>query len=345
MKDVAERAGVSLSTVSRALRGAPGVAPEVRSRVERAAHDLSYVVSRSASSLVTRKTGRVGVLLPNLQRWFFSTAAGAICDRLQEANLDTVLYQLGNFSGQGYVRSLPLRQNVDAVIAVSLDFASELTDQLDDIGLPTVFCSRRLEDRHCVFIDNVAAAESATQLLLNLGHREIAYIRSQPEGETTGNYGDRAHGHATAIAAAGLTPRFVLATEGVVGGATAMSRLLSEPQVPTAVVAESDETAFGVQQVLRQSHVAVPQAVSVVGFDNHDLAEVMDLTTIDQGVPALGRAAGELAVELASTGTGGAARHVELSSELIVRRSTGTPRHTPVLTATSTEQRAAKGAR
>lgn len=329
MKDVAERAGVSLSTVSRALRGAPGVAPEVRRRVERAASELSYVVSRSASTLVTRKTGRVALLLPHLQRWFFSAAAGAVCDRLQELGLDTVVYQLGDVASRGYVRSLPLRQNVDAVVAVSLDFAEELTDELDELGLPTVFCSRRLEGRHCVFIDNVAAAKAATQHLVNLGHRDIAYLHSDATAMTTGNFADRAHGYSETMVTSGLRPRYVDTAEGVAGGVSAMTRLLSEPRVPTAVFAESDETAFGVQRVLRRSSVRVPLAVSVVGFDNHDLADLWDLTTVDQDVPALGRAAAQLAAELtgpASTGGATKTRHVELPSELVVRGSTGVPR-------------------
>ncbi|HWL97901.1 MAG TPA: LacI family DNA-binding transcriptional regulator [Nocardioidaceae bacterium] len=331
MRDVAERAGVSLSTVSRALREAPGVTPEVRGRVRSAADELSYVVSRNASSLVTRRTGRVGLLLPRLQRWFFAAVADALCDSLQEQQLDTIVYQLGDATAGGEVRSLPLRQNVDAVVAVSLDFADELTDQLDELALPTVFCSRWLQGRHCVSIDNAAAARTATQHLVNLGHRDIAYLHSRPLEGAAGNFGDRAHGYAEAMAAAGLPTRFERIAEGPAGGEAGMGRLLGATEVPTAVFAESDETAFGVLRVLRRSAVAVPAAVSVIGFDNHDLSDTFELTTIDQDVPALGRAAGRLVAELATAGIERPARHVRQETRLLVRGSTGIPRDGRVL--------------
>jgi DNA-binding LacI/PurR family transcriptional regulator len=331
MRDVAEHAGVSLSTVSGALRGAPGVTSEVRDRVRQAADELSYVVSRNASSLVTRRTGRVGLLVPRLQRWFFAAVAAALCDSLQEQHLDTVVYQLGDSTAGGEVRSLPLRQNVDSVVAVSLDFADELADQLDELALPTVFCSRRLEGRHCVFIDNAAAARTATQHLLNLGHRDIAYLHSRPLDIPGGNFGDRARGYADAMSAAGLPARFERIDEGSAGGEAGMGRLLGATGVPTAVFAESDETAFGVLRVLRRSAVTVPAAVSVIGFDNHDLSDTFELTTIDQDAPALGRAAGRLAAELATAGIERPARHVRREARLLVRGSTGVPRSDRVL--------------
>lgn len=102
MRDVAEHAGVSLSTVSRALRGASGVAPEIRERVLRAAAELSYVVSRNASGLVTGSTGRVAVLVPFLQPWFFGVALPGISTRLRAAGLDMLVYQVGDMRGLGF---------------------------------------------------------------------------------------------------------------------------------------------------------------------------------------------------------------------------------------------------
>jgi DNA-binding LacI/PurR family transcriptional regulator len=177
MRDVAERAGVSLSTVSRALRGAPGVAPAVRERVERAAAELSYVVSRGASSLVTGRTGRIAVIVPFLQPWFFGVALAGVYDQLAAGGRDMLVYQVGDTAElDSYVHSLPLRRNVDAVIAVSLDLGEGDIKQLDVLRLPVVCCSQQVKGCRSVFVDNVQAAAEATRHLLNLGHRRIAYI-------------------------------------------------------------------------------------------------------------------------------------------------------------------------
>ncbi|MFC7327166.1 LacI family DNA-binding transcriptional regulator [Marinactinospora rubrisoli] len=329
MSDVAHRAGVSLSTVSRALRGAPGVSPAVRARVERAAAELSYVVSRDASSLVTGATGRVAVIVPFLRPWFFGAALAGISPELRAAGLDMLVYEVGDAEAlDGYVQALPLRRNVDAVIAVSLDLDDRETKQLDDIGVPVVYCSQRAEGRPSVFIDNVAAAAAGTRHLLNLGHRRVAYVQSRDETGFSWGSLHRRDGYLQAMAEAGAEPLVVTDRAGQRGGAAAMARLLGAPSPPTAVFAESDDVAFGALAVLRRSRVPVPEAVSLLGFDDNDVAAVLDLTTVAQPVHELGAEAARLTARLLR-GTADRAEHLRLPTELVVRRSTSVPRTSP----------------
>lgn len=332
MRDVAERAGVSLSTVSRALRGAPGVAPAVRERVERAAAELSYVVSRSASSLVTGRTGRIAVIVPFLQPWSFGAALAGVSDQLAAGGRDMLVFQVGDAAElDGSVRSLPLRRNVDAVIAVSLDLGEAEVKELDALRLPVVSCSQQVKGCCSVFIDSVQAAAEGTRHLLNLGHRRIAYIQTRDETGSSWSSRHRAEGYRSAMAAAGAAPLVVTERPGREGGALAMGRLLSDPHPPTAVFAESDDVALGALRVLRRSRLEVPDAMSVMGFDNHELAEVLDLTTVAQPVYELGRQAARLAVEAVES-PGDRDDQVCLETKLVVRGSTSTPRATPGLT-------------
>lgn len=335
MSDVADRAGVSLSTVSRALRGAPGVAADVRERVQRAAAELSYVVSRSASGLVTGATGRVAVVVPFLQPWFFGVALAGVSKQLRSAGLDMLVYQVGDARGLAdCLGELPLKRNVDAVISLSLDLDAEEIAILDEVGVPVVFVSQRIPDRASVFVDNLGAAAAATRHLVNLGHTRIAFVRSS---DTTGfrwSSSDRLRGYREAMADSRIDVDercVVVGASGSNGGALAAGELLSLAEPPTAIFAESDDVAMGVLRVLQRSGVGVPNVLSVLGFDNHDMAELLDLTTVHQPVGELGTEAARLVSRVLDAPH--EAPHVELPTRLVVRGSTTTPRTTPRFTA------------
>ncbi|MFD3683368.1 LacI family DNA-binding transcriptional regulator [Nocardiopsis sp. NPDC058631] len=326
MRDVAHRAGVSLSTVSRVLRGAPGVAPEVRRRVQHAADELSYVVSRNASGLVTGRTGRVAVIVPFLQPWFFGAALSGISDALREADLDMLVYQVGETRArEGWTRALPLRRNTDAVITVSMDLSEEECHRLDDVGVPVVLVGQSAPGRAGVYIDDRAGTAGATRHLLNLGHTRIAYIGSRLEEWSSDSSRHRLEGYEAAMAAAGLTPWSVGNATGHTDGELAMGELLSDHDPPTAVLAEFDGLAMGAHRILRRSGVRVPDAISLMGFDNHDAAAALDLTTVDQAPYDIGLTAGRLTVGVLD-GTERPDTRVEMPTRIILRQSTASPR-------------------
>jgi DNA-binding LacI/PurR family transcriptional regulator len=330
MSDVAQRAGVSLSTVSRALRGAAGVAPVVRQRVEAAAAELDYVVSRGASGLVTGRTGRIAVIVPFLRPWFFGVALAGVHERLRETGTDMVVYETGDTAAlDRHVRGLPLRRNVDAVIAVSLDLDAQELGRFEELGLPVVFCSQQVPDLPSVYIDDEGAARTATRYLLNLGHRRIAYV--QPHDETGFSWSSRLrlNGYRAAMAGAGLPPTVVTTAPGPAGGEAAIGELMAASEPPTAVFTESDDMAYGVLRALRRAGVAVPGAVSVVGFDDQDHAGLFDLTTVAQPVRRLGYEAARLATALVlgeDTEHGAGPSQLELPTRLVLRSSVAAPR-------------------
>lgn len=295
--DVAQRAGVSVATVSRALRDMPNVSRPTRDRVLRAAQELHYAASPLASGLVTGRVRSVGVILPYAGRWFFAEVVRAIEEALREEGYDLVLHVLADGRRrEEFFSSLPVRRRVDAVIMVALPLSPAEVDVLRTLGLPMACVSEPTVGVHGDRIDNVAAARLAVQHLINLGHRRIACIGGDMSGpERFSVPGLRTDGFRAALADAGIGVRAEWEPDGrftARGGELAMSALLSQPGGrPTAVFCQSDEMAFGALRALRRSGLRCPDDVSVVGMDDHELAETFDVTTVGQPVAAQGASA------------------------------------------------------
>jgi LacI family transcriptional regulator, repressor for deo operon, udp, cdd, tsx, nupC, and nupG len=295
--DVAHRAGVSVATVSRALRDMPNVSQTTRDRVLKAARELQYTASPLASGLVTGRMRAVGVILPYAGRWFFAEVVRGIEEALREAGYDLVLHVLADQRRrEAFFSSLPVRRRVDGVIMVALPLSAVEVDLLRSLGLPMACVAEPTAGVHGDRIDNVAAARAATQHLLTLGHRRIACIGGDIEGpERFSVPGLRTDGFRAALADAGLTVRADWERDGrftAEGGELAMTALLSGPgERPTAVFCQSDEMAFGALRALRRCGLRCPEDISIVGLDDHELAETFDVTTVgqpvaDQGVSA-----------------------------------------------------------
>jgi LacI family repressor for deo operon, udp, cdd, tsx, nupC, and nupG len=325
--DVARAAGVSPATVSRALRGMDRVSPQTRSKVLAAAQELSYVASPSATSLVSGKTSVVGVVVPFLNRWFFSSVLDGTEQLLRQHGYHLLLFNVG----RGSARTLMLDQRllwkrVDALLVLSADLEPEEVALLAALHVPLVAVDVDLPGWDRVGIDDRHAAELATEHLLDLGHRRIAYVGGNPEEDVhLATALDREAGVVAALSRRGLELDSACRVRGdwtVRGGRDAGERLLSLPQPPTAVVAASDEMAIGVLCAARERGRIVPRDLSVVGIDDHDLAFTHDLTTVAQPVHEQGRLAAQLLLD-ALAETGPHQRQVRnLPVELVVRGST-----------------------
>jgi LacI family repressor for deo operon, udp, cdd, tsx, nupC, and nupG len=328
MADVAARAGVSIATVSRALRDLPGVGEATRDRVRAVADELSYVVSPEASRLARRDTGRVAVVVPRADVWFYSAMLAGIERTLRLAGLDVLVYQVDGVTARStFFRDLPSRRKVDAVVLVAMPVLEEEERRLDLMGAEVVVAGGRLRDCPHVRVDDREVAAIAVQHLLDLGHRRIALIRtSDTEGTRWSADVERARGFRSSLEAAGcpLPEEYVVTRPfGVRAGADGIDALLDLPHPPTAVFAYSDELAVAALQRLRQRGVEVPHDVSVVGVDGHPMAELFDLTTVDQRVAAQAAATAELVVGLLR----GEApqRSTVLPSRLVRRGTTASP--------------------
>jgi LacI family repressor for deo operon, udp, cdd, tsx, nupC, and nupG len=290
--DVAQRAGVSVATVSRALRDMPNVSQPTRDKVLKAAEELQYTASPLASGLVTGRVRSVGVILPYAGRWFFAEAVRGIAEALREEGYDLVLHVLADARRRrDFFSSLPVRRRVDAVILVALPLDVRESDLLRSLGVPMAAVAEPMSGVHGDRIDNVAAARLAVQHLLNLGHRRIACIGGDLDGpERFGIPGLRTEGYRSAMAEADLPVEEGWELDGrftARGGELAMCSLLSlAGGSPTAVFCQSDEMAFGALRALRRAGLKCPDDVSLVGVDDHELSETFDMTTVAQPVPA-----------------------------------------------------------
>ncbi|MEA5457095.1 LacI family DNA-binding transcriptional regulator [Sinomonas sp. JGH33] len=332
IRDVAETAGVSMATVSRALSGRGNVSPRSRQRVLDAAAKLGFVPSYNASSLASGRTRNIGVMLPSVSRWFFSSVLEGASKALLEAGYDLTLYNTGEQPGnrESVLNDFLLRQRLDGVLAVSLELSSDEVDRLMRVKRPVVGVGGPIAGVATLRIDDVAVAREATQHLIGLGHRDIAHVSGTAEFERDFALPtSRREGFLAAMKDAGLEVRssWLAATDFTVSGAySASKRLLAAPGGrPTAIFAASDEMAFGAILAARDLGLRVPDDVSIVGIDGHDLGPLFGLTTFDQNP----RKQGETAVHMLLgqiEGDGAAPPSAAIEPEFVVRSSTAAPK-------------------
>lgn len=330
INEVAELAGVSTATVSRALSGNGHVSAATRERVIEAAAELGYVVSSSASGLATGRTKNVGVVIPVLNQWFYSSVLQGAESALLAHGYDLTLYNLGGGveERRSVFEHFLLRKRVDAVIAVSLELTAAETTRLLELKKPIVGIGGPLPGVRTLSVDDVAIARLATEHLLSLGHTAIAHIGGNKEYERDFHLPtNRRMGHEAALEAAGIPidpELFQSADFTMRGGYQAAKQLLGNPRKrPTAVFAASDEMAIGAMLAARDLGLEVPDDVSVIGIDDHELSDFFGLSTVAQFPELQGRAAVEILMDQLhpSRRTPGTL-NTSLPYELLVRSST-----------------------
>lgn len=289
IEDVARRAGVSIATVSRALRGLPDVAPATRDRVLAAAAEMDYVASPFAARLASGRTATVGLVVPFVNRWFFAEVIDTVEHALRLADFDLLLYNLGDETGRArFFEIMPMRKRVDAVLVASLVLTDPEFAALATLGCPVGLLGLEREGFVSSHIDDIAGARLAVDHLLALGHRRIGLIggdTDDPMRFTPPLY--RREGYLSALRGAGIEPDPQLERLGyftVDGGTDAAEQLLALPERPTAIFAEADEMAFGALRAARRAGLRVPQDCAVIGFDDQANAALMDLSSVHQPV-------------------------------------------------------------
>ncbi|MFI7481399.1 LacI family DNA-binding transcriptional regulator [Kocuria sp. M1R5S2] len=289
LADVAREAGVSLATASRALNSAYGVSAATRERVAEVARRLEYVASPDASRLATGATRTVALVVPHIDRWYFGEMVNGLEEVLRQAGHDVLLYHVGDPGGRhAFFEHLPARRKVDAIVVVAVPVTEHERRRLELMGVTIVAAGGQDATYPYVSVDDATAVRQATEHLLRLGHRRIATITAvDPDRADQPARHGRTRGFYEAMAAAGVPvdeDLVVTTTWGGVQAAEAMERLLSARTFPTAVLAHSDEMALGAMRTIRRAGLRVPEDISVVGIDDHPLAELVDLTTVRQPV-------------------------------------------------------------
>ena len=326
IEDVAAAAGVSVATVSRALRDLPNVAPSTREKVRAVAAELSYVSNPSASRLAAGRTGTVAVVVPVFDAWYFSSVVAGIEAVLKAVHVDLLLYAVGNevdrvsfFAGRG-----AWWQRSDALVMVDVALGDESAGRLASSGARIVTVSGETEHFSSVSLDEHAAAATATQHLIERGHTRIGVLSGESLSAGFRVPVLRLEGFRRAMDAAGLETGPSLEQSGnfsMEGGAEAMASLLDVPNPPTAVFAMSDEMAFGAIAEMRSRGMRSPDDVAIVGFDDHQMSELMGLTTIRQPVETIGELAGKAVLETIQK-TAAPISHQVVETELVIRSTT-----------------------
>ena len=336
IRDVASRAGVSVTTVSHVVNTTRPVSAAVRARVDEAIRTLGYVPSAVARSLKSNTTRTLGMLIPNSSNPYFAEIVRAVEDRCFASGYALILCNTDDApKRQSVYLTVLAERRIDGLIVVSTGDDDALVAQLHGLKMPTVLLDREIGDPGCDMVETAhrEGALLAVRHLLALGHRRIACIAG-PAHVIAGE--QRVEGWREALAAAGVAPSAIppLRRGGFTsqGGYEAMRAILDdEPDAmrrPAAVFVCNDLMAIGALRAAHERAVRVPEDLSLVGFDDIELAAYTSppLTTVAQPKERIGALAVDLLIERLS-GRRHEARKVMLQPELRVRASTATARH------------------
>ena len=328
IEDVARLAGVGLGTASRALSDRPGVAPATRQRVLAAAERLGYRPSAVARAFSRRRTHTLELLVPLFTRPFFVEVLRGVEAALADTDYALVLRTVERARDRDQVfAACCLPGRADGVLIVCMQPTARLVERLGDTGLPVVLVDVEHPGLASVVVDHAAGAALAVRHCIELGHQRIALIDRPQDPFGPVALSPRQHGYRTALVEAGLDRP--AAYERVVAfspeaGAAALAELLALPRPPTAVVAGSDTQAIGMLEAARKHGLRVPEDLSIVGYNDIELAPFLGLTTVRVPMQALGRQGAAVLLD-ALDRPGPPPPTIRLPTELVVRQTCAPP--------------------
>lgn len=324
---VAQRAGVSQSAVSRVFTPGASASAQTVEKVRKAAADLGYRPNMMARAMITGKSRIIGLVVAYLDNQFYPLALQLLSNALQKQGYHILVFTASNSQGAAEeVMQELLDYQVDGIITASVGMTNDLTRRCNAAGIPVVMFNRGQEgaDVSSVTSANVAGGRAVAQFLLSCGHKTIAHI-SGWSGSSTGR--DRQEGFCDALAEAGMTPQVI---DGMFDRDTAMAAthtLMNSTQPPDAIFVGNDHMAFAVLDALRQDlALRVPDDVAVIGYDDVPLAAwpAYDLTTMRQPVNRMVQATVDTLLTRIADPTTPASR-IEIESPLITRGTTKGP--------------------
>ncbi len=327
MKKIADIVGVSIATVSRTINSPESVRPLTRKKVLRAIEDHQYIYNSSAADLSRKKTTVIGVLIPDAQMPMFGSALVAIQDNLQEKNYSIMV---GNTKYNSNIEVKLLKQfqqrNVAGIIKTGFDATqSTLEKSIKEWGIPCIVIFEKLQNPNISYVgfDNYKAAFSATQYLIELGHKRIGLIVGPYTKQM--RIRKRVEGYKAALEESNIkfNPEISIETNvGLLEGKNAMSRLLSLPEPPTAIFAAADRLAIGALRAATEMGFCVPEDVSIIGYGDIDVAAFCNppLTTVRTPNYSCARKATELIIGQIENNTN-TIFHYCMETSLIIRDS------------------------
>jgi LacI family transcriptional regulator/LacI family repressor for deo operon, udp, cdd, tsx, nupC, and nupG len=333
--DIARVAGVSHTTVSRALRESSLISVETRERIQKLAYEMGYTPNAIAQSLQTRQTSTIGLVVTSIADPFFGDVMKGVEEVARAAGFSVLLSASYNDPQQAIsIIETFHRRRVDGIIVASSRITNGHHLQLRTIRIPTVFINSELADNalHWITVDDRQGTRMAVEHLLSLGHRAIGYIGSS--GRPLSNQ-QRLQGYRDALAGAGLEAReewIVIAPgeaaaqeEDLSAGRQSLPQLLAAGV--TAIFCYNDMSAIGMLAACHEQGIGVPHDLSIVGFDDIAISACVTppLTTVRQPRSELGRLATHVLLDLLGDQPGS---NYTLLPELVLRGSTALPNPT-----------------
>ncbi len=322
---VAEKAGVSIATVSRTLSHSPQVKEETKAKVLQVIEELGYQPSASARGLALNRTETLALVFPDISGPFYSEVIRGVENEASKHSYNVVIYGThGKESSARFLRLLTTK--VDGFILMTRSVEDKYIFYLHERGIPFVLLDRKIDGIQvdCILTNNAQGAYKATEHLLLHNHQRVAFI-SGPMNSPDSR--ERFNGYRQALQDHGILflPRLVERGDfRQPSGYQAMRRLLEQPDPPSAVLAANDEMAIGAIEAVRERGQKVPDDIAIVGFDDIDMASYVQpsLSTVRQPIYKFGT----LAVQMLIRRIGGVdaeAEAITLPTKLVIRRSCG----------------------
>jgi DNA-binding LacI/PurR family transcriptional regulator len=321
--DVAEKAGVSIATVSKVINNTGRISDKTRKKVNLIMSELNYHPSFVASALTGKRTQTIGLLIPNIANPFYSEFARNLEDRAHELGYSIVICSTDyNEEKEKKYVSLLMRKQVDGFIITSGFTNVGLIQEVIDQKIPVALIAYSIPtlSLNSIGIDDYKAGYQATAHLAELGHKRIAVI-----AETVQSSNDRVRGYKDALKEYQLEFDINLYIETkatVEDGEIATDKLLNVEEPPTAIFAFNDILAIGTMQCAKKRGLSIPENLSVIGCDNTILALIPSLTTMGQPLREMGHEAADVLIEEIE-GKKTRKQQILLSPELVIRDSTG----------------------
>ena len=300
--EVSKLAGVSLATVSRVTNNNTRVSDKTKKRVEDAMAEFAYRPNSIAQSLASSCSNSIGVMVSELNGPFFGQMMAGIEKELREAGKHVIITtgQSNEKKEKNGIEFL-LSRNCDALIVHIEALSDEYLRELNKSGTPVYFISRTIEglQENCINVNNELGGYLATQVIIEQGHKQIAYIAG-PQFKTDSQ--DRLLGHKRALKENNIVFNPALYFEGdfkYTGGRNGIKSLLKNKTIFSALVCASDEMASGAMTFAREHGIKLPEELSIVGFDNIIFSQHLypKLTTVDYPVFEMGQMAAKLVLK------------------------------------------------
>jgi DNA-binding LacI/PurR family transcriptional regulator len=328
IRDVAQKAGVGVGTVSRVLNNSASVSLNTRHKVLAAIDELEFSPNLAARRLSRGKTMVIGALVPYFTNPSVVRRLQGVVSVVANSQYDLILFDVESVERRDvFLRNVPRRQLVDGLLLISLMPTDTEVAYLQESGLLAVLIDAHHPMMHRVVVDNVVGGYQATKHLLDLGHRRIGYISDFLDDPFNSPVRDRFTGYLQALDEAGVTFRPEYHQQGEHGRFQARAlthQLLDLPEPPTAIFAYSDTQAIGVIEAARERGITIPNDLSVIGFDNIEAAEYLHITTIRQALYESGISGCELLLRVMADPMP-ERQVITLPIELVQRHTTAPP--------------------